>query len=374
MSATDPGRLDRFFGGRDDLLPLWIAEPYVPLAPGVVEAIQARASVGWFGYQARQDSQVESFRAWMRTRHGWETEGLDVSIAPSVGAGVASVIYRASQPGEGVILQPPVFTDFKPLIRRMDREPITNPLLLTEDGYRMDFEHLDRVASDPAAKVMILCNPHNPVGRVWTPDELGRVAEICARHGVVVVADEIHADLVLPGGAFTPFATVADTAGVRWAATHGPIKTFALAGLCESLLVSSDDALTEGFRSTASAWHVNRVNSIGVAAFEAAYRTGAEWLDGLLDLVAANVERLATGLPDPIRLVRPQATYLGWIDLRGLGLDVPELQAWLTDEARLALSPGHWFGREGAGFARMSIAVEPEVVDEAIDRLAHAAR
>jgi cystathionine beta-lyase len=372
MSATDSGGFDRFFGGADELLPLWIAEPYVDLAPGVVEAITDRAAAGWYGYEARPTSQIESWRDWMSSRHGWNTTGLDVSIAPSVGAGIASVVYRSSDPGDGVILQPPVFTDFKPLIRRMEREPVTNPLVLTDAGYRMDFDHLERVAADPAAQVMVLCNPHNPVGRVWTTDELIRVAEICAANDVVVAADEIHCDLALPGHDFIPFATVADRTGVRWAATHGPIKTFALAGMCESLLVSSDEALTSGFRHTASAWHVNRVNAVGVAAFEAAYRTGEEWLDGLLGLVAANVDRLESGLPDPPGMVRPEATYLGWIDLRGLGLDVPELQTWLSERARLALSPGHWFGREGAGFARMSVAVVPEILDEAIDRLAAA--
>ena len=372
MSATDPGRLERFFGGRDDLLPLWIAEPYLPLAPGVVQAISERAASGWYGYEARQESQIESWRTWTSNRHGWDPGALDVSIVPSVGAGIASVVEMVSQPGEGVILQPPVFTDFKPLVRSLDREPVTNPLMVTDQGYRMDFEDLESVAAGPSNRAMILCNPHNPVGRAWTADELARVAEICATHGVVVVVDEIHADLALPPHQFTPFATVADSTGVRWGATHGPIKTFALAGMCESLLVSPDEALTSAVRRSTGAWQMNRVNVVGVAAFEAAYRTGGEWLDGLPGRVAANVDRLASGLPEPIRLVPSEATYLAWIDFRGLELDVPELQTWLTDSARLALSPGHWFGRQGAGFARMTIAVRSEIVDEALRRLTNA--
>jgi cystathionine beta-lyase len=369
MSATDPGRLGRFFGGGDDLLPLWIAEPYVDLAPGVVEAITNRAAAGWYGYEARQDSQVGSWRDWMSDRHGWDSTGLDVSVIPSVGAGITSVIETVSKPGDGVILQPPVFTDFKPLVRRLDRRPVTNPLELTSDGYRMDLEGFEALAADPANRVMILCNPHNPVGRSWTPGELRAVGETCAANDVVVVADEIHGDLALPPHRFSPFATVADAAGVRWAATHGPIKTFALAGMCESLLVSSDEELTAGVRHAAGSWQMNRVGVVGVAAFEAAYRTGGEWLDDLLALTAGNVGRLEAGLPEPLGLVRPEATYLAWVDFRGLGLDVPALQTWLTESARLALSPGHWFGRQGAGFARMSIAVAPEILDEAIARL-----
>jgi cystathionine beta-lyase len=247
-----------------------------------------------------------------------------------------------------------------------------NPLVLTGDGYRMDFDDLAATAADPANRVLILCNPHNPVGRVWTRDEVADVAAICARNDVFVIADEIHADLVLPPFTFTPFGSVASDRGVSWAATHGPIKTFGLAGVCDTLLVADDEQVTRLFRSRSSQLHLARNNVFGIAAFRAAYDAGEPWLDSLLHLVAANLALLQHHLPGGIELIVPEGTYLAWLDFRQLGMDVPELARWLTSSSHLALSPGHWFGREGAGFARMTIAAPTAEVEEAIDRLTRA--
>ena len=221
----------------------------------------------------------------MRRRHGWDGTTLHTSVSPSVGTSIGVLIDLMSDRGDGVILQPPVFTDFKPLVAAAHRRVIKNPLVL-DDGYRMDADGLAEVASEPSTKMMILCNPHNPVGRVWLPDELAKVAEVCATNDVFVIADEIHADLVLPGSRFTPFASVAGESGVRWAATHGPIKTFGLAGVCDTLLVSDDEELTNRYREVSSQLHLTRNNVFGIAAFEAAYRSDGTWLDGLLDLSA----------------------------------------------------------------------------------------
>jgi cysteine-S-conjugate beta-lyase len=362
----------RHFGGGEDLLPLWIAEPYVDLAPAVVAALQERASVGWYGYERRPASAIDSFWTWMDNRHGWDGSNLLTAISPSVGASIGVLIEHLTNPGDGVILQPPVFTDFKPLVVASDRVAVRNSLVLTDDGYRMDLEDLAGKAAEPDNRVMILCNPHNPVGRVWTAEELAGVAAICAENDVVVIADEIHADLVLGSHRFAPFATAAQGSGVSWAAIHGPIKTFALAGVCDTLLVSDDEGLINHFGSVTSRFHMNRTNVFGLAAFEAGYGSGADWLDGLLELVAANVALLHDQLPDGVELINPEGTYLAWLDLRQLGMDVPELASWLAGSARLALSPGHWFGREGAGFARMTIAASTERMLDAIDRLTSA--
>jgi cystathionine beta-lyase len=222
--------------------------------------------------------------------------------------------------------------------------------------------------------MMILCNPHNPVGRVWTEPELKSVAEICAANDVFVISDEIHADITFSPATFTPFAKVASNAGAPWVATHGPIKTFGLAGVCDSLIVSDDEEIIDIFGRKSSQLHLSRNNVFGVAAFEAAYTSGGPWLEDFLDLVAANVELLLDGLPDGIDLVRPDGTYLAWLDFRELGMDVPELADWLPSKAHLALSPGHWFGREGAGFARMTIAAPTDVIADAIERLTSAVR
>lgn len=369
--ATDPDTLTRLFGRPDDLLPLWIAEPYLPLAPPVVAALQGRVGAGWYGYETRPAAVVAAFQDWWRHRHGWETAELAIQVSPSVATSIAAVIDLVTEPGQGVIIQPPVFTDFKPLVRHAERTVVTNPLVL-DDGYRMDLDDLADKAADPDTRMLILCNPHNPVGRVWTRSELAAVARICAEHDVVVVSDEIHGDLVLAPHHFTPFATARGATDVRWVATHGPLKTFGLAGVCDTLMITDDAEIHDGFARLSSRLHLTRNNVFGVAAFEAAYRSGSAWLDGLLDLVAGNAEVLAERLPPEVDLVRPEGTYLAWLDLRPLGLDVPTVGRWLVDEARLAVSPGHWFGRQGAGFARMTIAVPEDVVADAAARISAA--
>ena len=370
--ASDPRSLARLFGEAEGLLPLWIAEPYVDLAPGITAAVEARTESAWYGYEMRPRALAESFWEWAVTRHDWDGSGLTTSVSPSVGTSIGVLIAELTEPGDGVLIQPPVFTDFKPLITSANRTAVRNPLMLTDDGYRMDLADLEAKAADPHTKMMILCNPHNPVGRVWTGDELTDVATICAKYNVFVIADEIHADLALPSFRFTPFATVARDAGVSWAATHGPIKTFGLAGVCDTLLIADDEDTTKTFREKSSQLHLNRNNVFGMVAFDAGYRTGAGWLDQLLGLVATNVALLRGGLPSGISLIEPEGTYLAWLDFRELGMEVPELARWLGGCAHLALSPGHWFGRQGAGFARMTIATPSEQIEDAIVRLTDA--
>lgn len=373
-SAADSRSLDRLFEDSDGLLPLWIAEPYVDLAPGITAALGARSEEAWYGYEMRPRSVIDSFWGWMAARHGWDGSDLKTSVSPSVGTSIGVLIEALTEPGDGVLIQPPVFTDFKPLITSANRTAVRNPLMHTDDGYRIDLDDLEAKAAEPATRMMILCNPHNPVGRVWTGSELADVAAICARHSVFVIADEIHADLALPPFRFTPFASVAGNSGVSWAATHGPIKTFGLAGVCDTLLVTEDEAVSKVFRTRSSQLHLTRNNVFGMVAFEAGYRTGAEWLDQLLDLVAANVALLRDELPPGIKLVEPEGTYLAWLDFRELNMDVPELARWLGRSAHLALSPGHWFGRQGAGFARMTIATPAAQIEDAIVRLTDAVR
>ena len=365
--AVDEVRQEELFGGTG-LLPLWIAEPYVGLAPPIRAALESRASSGWYGYETRPPEVIAAFWEWMTGRHAWNGDGLSTTVSPSVGTSIGVLLEQHTARGDGVILQPPVFTDFKPLAVRAEREVVRNPLVLTEAGYQMDLEDLAEKAADPRTGFMIICNPHNPVGRAWTADELQSVAEICAANDVFVLADEIHADLVFEPHRFVPFATAAAGTGVSWAVTHGPIKTFGLAGICDTLLITDDDYIARGFRSASSRLHLTRNNVFGLAAFEEAYRHGGPWLDGFKELIQSNAAALSRDLPGGIAITDHQATYLAWIDFRSLGLDVPELAKWLA-KAGLALSPGHWFGREGAGFARMTIAVPENTIAEAIDLL-----
>ena len=370
--GTDPDSLRRHFGTAEDLLPLWIAEPDLPLAPEVTEALRERADSGWYGYETRPESVLAAFWGWHARRHMWEGSGLRTLVSPSIGTSIGTLIAQHTEYGDGVVIQPPVFTDFKPLITAAGRTPVRNALRLTGDGYRIDLDDLADKARDPRTRMLILCNPHNPVGRVWTRDELAAVARICAEHDVLVLADEIHADVVLPPREFVPFAAAAAGTNVAWAATHGPIKTFGLAGVCDTLLVTADDQIADRFQDASSRLHLTRNNVFGLTAFDAAYRLGGPWFDDLLLTVASNAAVLAAGLPEPIRVLPLEGTYLAWLDLRELGLAVPEIPRWLG-AAGVALSPGHWFGREGAGYARMTLAVPSETVERAAERLTKAA-
>ncbi len=353
-------------------MPLWIAEPYIDVAPEIAAAIEARARVGWYGYETRPEVLADSFWAWMAQRHGWGGTDLRTLVSPSVGTSIGVLIEQFTQPGDGVILQPPVFTDFKPLVTSAERTVVRNSLVFSDKGYCLDLADLESKAAEPTTTALILCNPHNPVGRVWSATELSDVAAICGRHGVFVVADEIHADLTLRHHEFTPFATVASGAGVRWAALHGPIKTFGLAGVCDTLVITDNDEVTESFEAESSRLHLTRNNVFGLAAFEAAYATGGPWVDGLLTLVETNAGLLRDHLPEPVELVDLQGTYLAWLDFRELQFGVRELADWLAGTARLGLSPGHWFGREGAGFARITIAAPTGQIEDAIARLVYA--
>ena len=366
--STDAATLERHFGQAEGLLPLWIAEPAVGLSPGLVEALRRRAASGWYGYETRPESTIEAFWTWMKNRHGWDGSELHTQVSPSVGTSIGVLIDELTEPGDGVIIQPPVFTDFKTLITSSGRTVVRNALDRTEHGYEIDFADLATKAAEPHNRMLILCNPHNPVGRVWAADELRRVASICAEHNVFVLTDEIHADIILNPSSFHPFAQAVSGLDVTWAATHGPIKTFGVAGVCDTLLITDEDT-ADRFQRRSSQLHLTRNNVFGLAAFEAVYRDGAEWLGAFLRLIAKNVALLQDGLPDEIDLVPVEGTYLAWLDLRRLDLEVPQIPTWLASQAGLALSPGHWFGREGAGYARMTIAVSSDTIEQAVGNL-----
>ena len=365
--ASDRRRLEQLYGSAD-LLPLWIAEPYVPLAPAVTDALRDRAGIEWYGYETRPEAARESFWAWMQRRHGWDEGELRTHVSPSVGTSLGVLIDRFTRTGDGVIIQPPVFTDFKPLITSAGRNVVRNPLVLENGRYDMDLEGLEEAAAEPATRMMILCSPHNPVGRVWSASELRAVASICAGNDVLLAVDEIHADLTLPPNRFIPFATVQGGIDLAWAAMHGPIKTFGLAGVCDTFLITKHEQVSEQFREVSRRLHLTRNHVFSTSAASAAYREGDAWLDDLLDLVTSNASRIRDGLDPRVGLMTAEATYLAWLDFRALGLDVPDLARWLVD-AGLALSPGHWFGRQGAGFARMTIAVPTGVIDDAVGRI-----
>lgn len=370
---------DKTYGhnGADRVLPMWVADMDFRCPPAVTKALGDLAAHGIFGYSAKTDDYVDAVCGWFRDRQGWDAQGEWLITAPGVVPTLNVVVRAFTQPGDKVIVQRPVYYPFFRVTTNNGCEVVSNSLILEDGAYRMDLEDLEAKAKDPKARLLILCSPHNPIGRVWTAGELTAVAEICARHGVIVVADEIHGDLMFPGETFTPFATLGDTAAQNTIVCTAPSKTFNLAGLHTSNIFIPNPALREQFAATYALHTLPGMNPFGIAATMAAYRGAGEWLDAVMAYVAGNADRLIAffGQEVPeIRAIRPQGTYLQWFDCRALGLDKDALEDLMLNRARVYFDEGYIFGDEGAGFERINLACPHSVLDEALVRIRDAVR
>ena len=311
---------------------------------------------------------------WFRSRHGWAIEADHILRAPNVLNSLALAASLFTEEGDGIIMQPPVFFDFRDVIAENGRRAILNPLILKDGRYEMDFAGLESLASAPRNRMLFLCNPHNPVGRVWTREELARLGEICRRHGVLVVSDEIHADITFPDHRYTPFATISEADAQNCIACLSPAKSFNIASCCSAFTIIADERRRKAFQVENSRLTVNKNNAFANVAMEAAWRAGGPWLDAAIDyidgnraLVAERVERLAG-----VGMIEPEGTFLLWLDFRGLGLSPGDLVTFLRGEAKWAVTRGNAFGEEGAGFARVNIACTRFRLRRALDRLAAA--
>ncbi len=356
--------------GNPDAIPMSVADMDFKAPPAVIARLGQRAAHGVYGYGYRPEGYFGALLAWYRDRYGWEIAREHLVPSPSILNAMAILINQHSERGNGVILQPPVFFEFRMVIRRNHRRVVKNPLRLVDGHYEIDFEDLERKAADPNNKILILCSPHNPVGRVWQREELEQVAAICRRHGVFVIADEIHGDFALPPRQFVPYLSVAD--GENAAACISPAKTFNISGLVEAFTIIPNAAHRQAFRAFMEQYFLDRVHVFGVEAVEAAYRDGGAWLDALLaylrgqvDFIRAYLQRADIG----VSLIEPEGTFLAWLDFRGLGLEAKALEQFLAHEAQIALAQGYWFGREGAGFGRMTIACPRQTLERALNNL-----
>ncbi len=361
------------FLGREGLLPLWVADMDF-LAPAfIAEAVARRAAHGVFGYTLEPDSYFEAAMGWLSARHGWDVRRDWLLPAPGVVQTVSAALLAASRPGDRIVIQPPVYHPFAQRVRANGREVAENPLVLDGDRYRMDLEGLERELA-AGARMLILCSPHNPGGRAWTRGELERMAGLCARCGAVVVSDEIHADLVLPGTHHVPIASVSEEAARITITCVSATKTFNLAGLGGSLAIVSDEGLRKRLQAALDAQCGGTANCFAVAASEAGWRHGADWLDAMLAYVAGNFACLADRLPRELpgsRVLPLEATYLAWIDLSRLGLTDDEVRGRLLD-AGIWLDEGRKFGRGGEGFQRLNLACPRAVLSRAVDGMVRA--
>jgi len=361
--------------GNEDAIPMSIADMDLRAPSAVVERLTHRAAHGIYGYGTKPEGYLGEIEDWYRRRHAWNLQRRDLLACPSILSAIAILIEQHSDEGDGVLVQPPVFFDFKAAVRGTKRTLVKNPLTLVDGRYEMDFGDLEAKASEPTTKVLILCNPHNPVGRVWSRSELERVAEICERHGVFVIADEIHGDFAFPPQRYVPYLTVSDDATAHAAACLSPAKTFNVAGMVDAMVVIPHAPHREAFRAFARRFRINKTNVFAVAATEAAYRDGEAWLDAVLAYVRGNVDLVRSHFAShdlDVSMIEPEGTFLLWLDFRGLDLDAKELERFLAREAGVALAQGYWFGREGAGFARMTVGCPRSTVRRALAQLTEA--
>lgn len=365
---------EKLFGSRD-VISAWIADMDFEAPAPVLAALRARAAHGILGYPVRPPGYYDSLIAWMRKRHCWEIQSEWITYSPGVVPGLALAIHAFTQPGDKVIIQTPVYPPFFAVVQNNGRQLVLNPLRYTDGKFRMDLENLEKQI-DARAKLLILCSPHNPVGRVWTRDELTQLGEVCLRRNILIVSDEIHGDLILRGAQHTPLAALSDAFAQNTITCVAPSKTFNIPGLYTAAAIIPNARLRAQFITTRLNWGLEGANVFGLVGFEAAYRTGAEWLDQLLAYLQGNLEFLLEYFEKfipRIKPIRPEGTYLIWLDCRGLGLDEAALKSWMRTRARVAMNEGHTFGEEGRGFLRFNFGCPRATLTEALQRIERAA-
>lgn len=357
--------------GEKEVLPLWVADMDFRTAPVIVEALERRVRHGIFGYVRVPDAYYESVARWFARRHGWKMETDWIIYTSGVVPAISAVIKALTVPGDGVVVQTPVYNCFFSSIRNNGCRVVPNPLIYENRTYRIDFEDLDRKTADPGVRLLLLCNPHNPAGRVWTREELVRIGEICQKNGVRVIADEIHCELVFPGHEYVPFASTGENQLRNSVTCVSPSKAFNLAGLQIASIISCDRAVRERIDRAININEVCDVNPFGVEATIAAYEGGEDWLLQLLDYLKGNYDLLCdffkTYLPQ-IPVTSLEGTYLVWTDCRAFHLPSDVLQTLLLEETGLWLNSGTMYGAEGEGFLRWNIACPRVVLHDALTR------
>ena len=365
---------DRFIGD-DRVLAMWVADMDFRCPEPVIKALVERAQHGIFGYTAPGAAIYESVIDWMERRQGWRIKPEWICVTPGVVPALNMLVRTFASSGDKVLIQPPVYYPFSMAIENNGAELVTNPLNYRNQRYYMDFEDLEKKVSDPSVKMAILCSPHNPVGRVWTRDELMRFGQICAEKDVLVVSDEIHSDLIYSGYSFTPFADLSPAFTERSVICTSPSKTFNMAGLQTSCIIIPNETVRSEFKKTLLSNGVFGINSFGSVALQAAYKEGEEWLERVLDYVKDNYEYLESYITNhipQIRVVKPEGTYLVWLDCRGLNLSSTVLSKLFMEKARVYLEDGFIFGKQGEGFERINIACPRSVLIDALDRINNA--
>lgn len=356
--------------GREDVIPMWVADMDFAVPPFVSEAVSRRARHPVYGYSIIPESYYKAIIDWQLKRYDWQIRKEWIMFSPGVVTGLNLLVHAFTGPGDKVIVQPPVYFPFFSCVKNNGRELVLNRLIEKDGNYSIDFEDLEKKMKE-GAKMMILCNPHNPVSRCWTREELEWLGAKCLEYNVLLVSDEIHCDLVFEPHRHIPLATISEEIASNVITCIAPSKTFNLAGLFTSSIIIPDDGLRKRFETTFEKIHLS-ANIFGITAAEAAYREGQEWLAGLMNYLQANVDRVRSFLADRLPEVTfspAEATYMLWLDFRRLGIPDTELKKRLIETAGLGFVDGPTFGAGGEGFQRMNIACPKITLEKALERI-----
>jgi cystathionine beta-lyase len=358
--------------GKDDLTPLWIADMDFKVCPDITEALMQRISHPIYGYSSPTDTYWSSIIDWLDRRHSFKVTRDELTYIPGVVKGIAFAINYFTRKGDGVVIQPPVYHPFKMVIEGNERTLLPNPLLREGNSYRMDLEGLERIFAEHHPKMMIVCNPHNPIGLQWSRETLAEVGRLCKQYGVIVVSDEIHGDLMLGGRQHFPFAACSDDCAEVAITLGAPSKTFNIPGLVSSWCVVKNPALREPFFHWLEVNEFNATTFVSTIGAEAAYTHGEEWLGEVMEYIEGNLDALehylAEQLPE-VKMIRPEASFLVWMDFNGLNLSHEQLVDLVVNHAGLALNDGEMFGAEGHGFMRVNVATPRKSLFAAMDKL-----
>lgn len=362
------------FFGYDDILPMWVADMDFLSVPPAADAVRKRAEHGIYGYTDLSESFYKSVINWMSARHGWDIKKDWILFSPGVVPSINMAVMAYTRPGDCVLIQPPVYPPFYAAINNNKRNLVKNPLKLENGRYTMDFEDLEKKLKT-GIKMAILCSPHNPVGRVWSREELKTFGELCVKYNTIIVSDEIHSDLVYKGREHTPIASICESFAQNTITCTASSKTFNIAGLCTSTVTIPNRELYEGFLNVIKCIGLTLGNVFGITAAEAAYNFGSMWLDELLKYLEGSLDYLLSFLKERvpgIKAERPEGTYLVWLDCRELGLNQKDLVRFMLEKAKVGLNDGTEYGPEGQGFMRMNIACPRKNLEEGLRRIENA--
>lgn len=360
--------------GKDDLLPMWIADMDFQSPPAIMEAVKKRAEHGVFGYTFRDNSAIEAFIDWVDHRYNWKLSPEMVGSSPGIVTALALAVRIFTSPGDKVLIQTPVYPPFFSVVEGNKRELVTSHLVIEQEEYRVNWEDFEKQIAS-GVKMFILCNSHNPIGKVWSREELTRMGEICVKHNVLIFSDEIHADLTLFGNQHTVMASTSKEVSKRTITAMAPSKTFNIAGLLNSVIVSESPELIQKFNQEIELLHLGLGNLFGHITMEAAYRDSEEWLNEAAQYIGENVEFAYQFLKkhnSKISFIKPQSSFLLWLDFNKTGLSHQEIKNRLIEVAKVGLNDGTTFGSCGSGFFRMNIGTRRAIVEEALTRIVEA--